>query len=148
MRLAVHRAFEVPVGVRTAWANLERLSEWPVWAPHIRSVEQEPPGPLTAETVGLIRLTNGISSRFRMTEFDPPRSWTWEGKFLWMPVRYAHAFDDLGPKRTRIRFDVHLGGFGKSTLGRLFACIYARNLDKAIPNLVARMAASERSDAG
>ena len=144
MRLAVHRAFEVPVGVRAAWADLERLSEWPTWAHHIRSVEQEPPGPLTPQTTGLIRLTNGLSSRFRMTELDPPRSWTWEGKFLWMRVRYGHAFDELAPERTRILFDVHLGGFGKSTLGRLFAGIYARNLDRAIPNLVARMARAER----
>jgi hypothetical protein len=142
MRLALHRAFEVPVGVEAAWAHLARVTEWPTWAKHIRSVEQEPPGPLTAKTVGVIRLTNGIRSRFAMTELDPPRVWTWVGGFLWLEVRYVHAFDALGPQRTRIRFDVFLGGFGTSTLGRLFACIYGRNLDRAIPNLVAQMAGS------
>jgi hypothetical protein len=144
MQLAVHRSFEVPVAVEKAWAHLERLAEWPSWAKHIRSVEQEPPGALAPETVGVIRLSNGIRSRFRMTELDYPRVWTWEGTFLWMKVRYVHAFDALGADRTRIRFDVHLGGFGKSTLGRLFACIYARNLDKALPNLVAELGGSPR----
>jgi hypothetical protein len=145
MRLAVHRSFEVPVGVEQAWAHLARLSAWPSWAQHIRSVEQEPPGALTPSTVGVIRLSNGIRSRFQMTELDPPRSWTWEGGFLWLKVRYVHAFDALGPERTRIRFDVHLGGLGHATLGRLFACIYARNLDKAIPNLVAELAAAPKA---
>jgi hypothetical protein len=61
---------------------------------------------------------------------------------LWLKVRYVHAFDLLAPGRTHIRFDVYLGGLGHATLGRLFACIYARNLDKAIPNLAAELAGS------
>jgi hypothetical protein len=74
MRLAAHRSFEVPVGVETAWAHLERLTAWPLWAKPIKSVEQEPPGPLTSGTVGVIRLSNGIRSRFQM------RSWTRRGR--------------------------------------------------------------------
>jgi hypothetical protein len=139
VRLAVQRSFEVPAPVERAWAHLELLENWPTWAAHIRSVEQEPKGPLTPDTVGVIRLTNGIRSRFRMTHFDPPRSWTWEGRFLWLRIRYAHVFEALGPARTRIRFDVFAGGLGSGTLGRLFAWVYAKNLDRAIPRLVAEI---------
>lgn len=139
MRLALTRTFEVPVPVERAWAHLERIEQWPTWAKHIRSVEQQPKGPLTPDTVGVIRLTNGFRARFRMTQFAPPRSWTWAGRFLWMRIRYDHVFEALGPTRTRIRFDVFAGGLGSGTLGRLFAWVYAKSLDRAIPLLVAEL---------
>lgn len=130
-----------PQGGARVWAHLARLAEWPSWARHIRSVEASPPGPLTPATVGVIRLTNGIRSRFAMTKLDPPRSWTWDGRFLWMPIRYDHVFEELGPGRTRVTFDVFAGGLGNGTLGRLFAWIYGKNLDRAIPLLAAEIAA-------
>jgi hypothetical protein len=139
VRLAVHREFEVPVSSSRAWDHLARIESWPSWAKHIREVEVDPPGPLTSHTSGIIRLTNGITSRFVMTDLGPPRHWTWEGKFLWMRIRYDHGFEALALDRTRIRFQVFVGGLGQATLGRLFARIYAKNLDRAIPNLVAEL---------
>jgi hypothetical protein len=84
-------------------------------------------------------LANGIKSAFRMTEFNPPRNWTWVGPFLWLTVTYDHRFESLDAEHTKLIWVVEAEGFGVSLLGRLFAKIYRRNLEKAIPLLIAEM---------
>ena len=138
MTTRLTRSFEVALDRARAWDHLARVEEWPSWARHIRSVTLEPPGKLTAETAGTIRLRGGIRSTFRMHRLDPPRGWMWVGGFLWLTVRYDHVFEEL-EDCTRIHFVVDVEGFGAGSLGRLFAAIYARNLDRAIENLVAEL---------
>ena len=70
-----------------------------------------------------------------MTEYRPPLGWTWQGSFLWLLVDYEHRFEAVAADRTRMVWSVACEGFGASILGRLFALIYNRNLDKAIPRL-------------
>jgi len=137
------RAFEVDVPAARAWAHLARVERWPSWAGHIRSVTLEPPGELSPRTTGVIRLAGGMRSTFRMTRLDPPRSWLWTGRFLWLTVHYDHRFEPLTPERTRVQFVVEVTGVGAGTLGRLFRAIYARNLDRAIPALIAELEALE-----
>jgi len=99
----------------------------------------EPPGALGPTSAGLVRLTNGVRSRFAMKEFREGERWLWSGRFLWLQVDYDHVLDAVAPDRTRVTFDVGVGGLGTSTLGRLFARIYGGNLDRAIPHLVAEI---------
>jgi hypothetical protein len=134
MRL-LERRFRVKVSVEKAWAHLEQVEKWPSWARHIRRVELRPAGVLTRESAGTIRLTNGIRSVFRMEDLNPPRSWKWAGPFLWMTVHYDHQFVSVSPEESEIRFVLEAEGFGAGVLGRVFAMIYARNLDRAIPLL-------------
>ena len=135
------RTFEVDLDRTRAWDHLARVEEWPSWARHIRSVTLDPPGELTPATAGTIRLRGGIRSTFRMVRLDPPDGWLWVGGFLWLTVRYDHVFEELDGCRTRIRFVVEVEGVGAGSLGRLFAAIYARNLDRAIPNLIRELEA-------
>lgn len=139
METLLVRELDVAASPANAWDHLARIEAWPSWARHIRSIEVAPAGPLSLETTGVIRLANGIRSTFRMTAIDPGRSWVWEGDFLWLRVRYDHVFEPREGGGTRIRFAVAAEGFGESTFGRLFARIYAANLDRAIPNLVAEL---------
>jgi hypothetical protein len=90
----------------------------------------------------VIHLTNGMKPAFRMTEFNPPRNWKWVGPFLWATVIYDHEFEALDAEHTRLVFVVQAKGFAAGILGRLFARIYRRNLDKAIPLLIAEMNAT------
>ena len=140
METVLDRTVEVECPLETAWEHLARVAQWPSWARHIRSVTVDPPGELTERTRGVIRLTNGVRSTFWMTELVPGDHWVWEGKFLWLLVRYDHRFEAAGEGRTRLTFDVALQGFGRGSIGRLFTAIYARNLDRAIPLLVREMA--------
>jgi hypothetical protein len=99
-------------------------------------IELRPSGRLVIESQGTLQLTNGIRSTFRMEELIPGRNWKWAGRFLWMTVHYDHQFKKTGPEESEIRFVVDGEGFGAGVFGRVFAAIYARNLDRAIPSLV------------
>jgi hypothetical protein len=138
MRL-LERRFKVKVPLEKAWAHLEQVERWPSWARHIRRIELRPPGALQAGSEGTIQLSNGIRSTFRMTELSPEVRWKWSGPFLWITVHYDHLFARTAPAETEIGFVLDGEGFGVGIFGRVFAAIYALNLDRAIPNLVAEM---------
>ena len=65
-----------------------------------------------------------------------------EGRFLWLELGYDHTIEPTDDG-TRITFAVDGDGVGIASLGRLFAHIYARNLDRAIPRLQAQLAMPE-----
>jgi hypothetical protein len=132
----LERRFVVKTSLERAWARLEKVEQWPTWARHIRRIELRPPGSLTLESEGTIQLNNGIRSTFRIEELTPGRNWKWAGPFLWMTVHYDHQFNRTGPEELEVRFVLDGEGFGAGVFGRLFAAIYARNLDRAIPRLV------------
>jgi hypothetical protein len=132
----LERRFVVKTSLERAWARLEKVEQWPTWARHIRRIELRPPGPLTLESEGTIQLNNGIRSTFRIEELTPGRNWKWAGPFLWMTVHYDHRFNRTGSEGLEVRFVLDGEGFGAGVFGRVFAAIYARNLDRAIPRLV------------
>src|SRR5262249_173267 len=102
-------------------------------------------GELGPQSTGVIHLTNGLKPVFRVTEFNPPRSWKWVGAFLWLTVHYDHLFEELDAGHTSLTWIVDAPRFGPRVLGRLFARIYRANLEKAIPRLIAEMNASSVS---
>ena len=132
----IERRFPVQAPVERAWRHLEQAERWPTWAGHIRRIDLDAPGPLRPDTSGAIVLTNGIRSTFRMEELNPGANWKWAGPFLWLTVHYDHRFTARGPAETEIAFILDAEGFGVGVFGRLFAAIYARSLDRAIPHLV------------
>ncbi len=132
----LERRFTVKVPLEKAWAHLERIEQWPNWARHIRRIDLRPSGPFGIHSEGAIQLTNGIRSTFRMEELNVGSNWKWVGPFLWITVHYDHRFKRTGPEESEISFVLDGEGFGAGVFGRLFAAIYARNLDRAIPNLI------------
>src|SRR5262249_62215462 len=94
---AVEREFLVKASPTRAWEHLALVERWPTWARHIRRVVVSPPGPLGPESSGQIRLRNGVRSTFRMAAFDPPVSWMWVGRFLWLHLSYDHPFPPPPP---------------------------------------------------
>ena len=139
MLTLLRREFTVSLPIEKAWKHLARVTQWPSWAKHIKQVHVEPPGDLGPTSMGVIHLRNGIKSVFTMTEFNPYRNWKWVGGFLWLTVHYDHRFVELNPTQTRLNWVVEAKGFGVSVFGRLFAKIYNKNLDQAIPLLVEEM---------
>ena len=136
MRSVVDREFSTPAPCEAVWKHLANVANWPSWARHIKSVDVVPPGALQADTVGTFRLKGAPSARFEMRVFEPPRRWSWFGKFLWLGVDYDHLFESREDGGTDIRFLVAVRGFGNGTLGRLFGRVYGGKLDKAIPHLL------------
>lgn len=141
MTTLLHREFTVDLPLEKAWQHLARVEQWPSWARHIKQIALQPAGELGLGSTGIIHLSNGIKSAFTMTEFNPYRNWKWIGGFLWLTVGYDHRFEELNPRQTKFTWIVEGAGFGVSVLGRLFAKIYNKNLDKAIPELIEEMSA-------
>ena len=143
-RTLLRRTLEVPLAPEAAWERLSRVEEWPSWARHIRSARLEPPGALGPSSRGVFLLKPCLPTRFVMTAWDPPRGWKWRGRFLWLEVGYDHRFEPLPGGGTRIVLEVDGSGFALGSLGRLFARVYARNLDRALPLLAREMEGPSR----
>jgi len=143
----IRREFTVDVPLAAAWQHLASVERWPSWAKHIRRAELVPHGQLTSQSSGAFHLGNGIRSTFRMAEYNPHHNWKWVGHFLWLSVSYDHRFYELAAERTKLVWVVEIKGVGESSFGRAFAAIYRRNLDKAIPNLIAEMNSQHRCSA-
>lgn len=135
----IRREFVVECPLERAFGHLAQIERWPSWAKHITRVELKPPGSLTSKSRGTFRLAGGVTSTFRMVEFDPPRRWRWVGPLLWLRIDYDHLFETIDGGRTRLTWIVGADGFAAGLVGRLFAAIYRRNLDRAVPRLVAEM---------
>ena len=146
MRILVSRDFRVNVPLERAWSHLAQIERWPTWARHIRRVELRPGGPLTPCSEGTFFLRNGVRSTFAMTAFNPPGSWKWRGPFLWLTIDYDHRFEKVADGQTRLTWTVAAEGMGVGLFGWLFGMIYGRNLDEAIPRLVAEMEATPAAD--
>ena len=140
----LERRFRVKAPLERAWTHLENVEQWPTWARHIRRIDVMPSGRLTSNSAGALVLTNGLRSTFRMEELIAGANWKWAGRFLWITVHYDHQFRKAGPGETEIGFVLDGEGVGAGVFGRLFAAIYARNLDRAIPNLIREI--ERRSD--
>ena len=147
MKRLIDESFEVAVPLSLAWNHLAKVENWPTWAKHIKSVVRTPPGPLSIDTRATIRLTNGMTSTFKMIEFAPPRHWKWHGSLLGAHIYYDHVLSDVAPGETRVRFTVDASGWQVAILGGIFANIYRRKLRSAIPRLVAEIEARAKSNA-
>jgi uncharacterized membrane protein len=135
----IDEGFEVAVPTSLAWNHLEQVENWPTWAKHIKSVVRTPAGPLSIETQAMVRLTNGMTSTFKMIEFAPPRHWKWRGSLLGAQIDYDHVFSEVAPGQTEVRFTIDGSGWQVAILGGIFASIYRRNLRRAIPLLIAEI---------
>jgi hypothetical protein len=140
----LERTFAVEAAAERAWAELVAAEQWPRWAQHLGSVQVAPPGPVGPGSSATLKLKNRTKARVRVTEFEDGRRFRWEGSFLWMRLGYDHlvTIDDTG--QVSITFTVEGAGVGVNTIGPLFASIYARNLDRAIPRLQAILRSSDR----
>lgn len=141
MKRLLERRFRARVRLPDAWAHLAEVERWPSWARHIRRVELHPPGTLGPSSEGTIHLAGGLRSTFRVEDFEHGSSWKWAGPFAWLTVHYDHRFTALGPGETEIQFVIDGEGAGVDLVGPLFASLYARNLDRAIPRLIAELEA-------
>ena len=135
----IRREFRVAAPVRKAWDHLSHVSRWPSWAQHIRAIEVEPAGAIQLGSRGRIRLKNGVKSEFTVVEVNELSNWKWVGRFLWLMVHYDHRFEPSGGGHTRLVWIISAEGAGVKTLGRIFAVVYRRSMERAIPFLVAEM---------
>ena len=143
MKRLLERTFPVEATSERTWTELVAAEQWPRWARHLRRVDVTPPGPVGPGSGATLKLTNRTRATVRVTEFQDGRRFRWEGSFLWLGLGYDHLVTTDETGRVHITFTVDAAGVGVSTLGGLFASLYARNLDRAIPRLQALLRAPD-----
>ena len=147
MRTMLRRRFTVDAAPATAWQHIADAEQWPSWAQHLRTVELTPPGLVGPDTTAVLTLKNRTRATAAVTDFVDGHRFRWDGRFLWLRLGYDHRVEPGETHGAEITFTVLGDGIGINTLGRLFAHIYARNLDRAIPRLQQELESSHSEDA-
>ena len=131
----VKRVFEVDAPLEEAWQRLAEVERWPEWAPHITSVTVSPPGELGPTSSGALQIKRLGRNTFRMSVWEPLVRWEWVGGLPGVRIYYDHRFESSGPAATRLEWLVELRGPLAPLIRPVFARMYGRNLDRAIPRL-------------
>ena len=131
----IRRSFEVESPLEQAWHRLADVERWPEWAPHISLVELSPPGELGPTSRGALHIKLLGRNTFRMSAWQPPSRWEWVGGLPGLRIYYDHRFESAGPASTRLEWVVTLRGPISPLIRRVFARVYGRKLDLAIPRL-------------
>ncbi len=133
---AVRRTFEVALPLAETWGRLAQVERWPEWAPHIRSLTVEPPGPLGPSSSGTLVVKTFGRNTFTVTAWEPGRRWNWTSRLPGVRVDYDHRFESF-EGGTRCDWIVTLAGPLAFLVRPVFAAIYGRNVDRAIPGFQA-----------
>lgn len=131
----VKRVFEVDAPLEEAWHRLAEVERWPEWAPHITSVTVSPPGELGPTSSGAFQIKRLGRTTFRMSVWEPPVHWEWVGGLPGVRIYYDHRFESSAPAATRLEWLVELHGPLAPLIRPVFARVYGRNVDQAIPRL-------------
>jgi len=141
----LRRDFTVDLPLDAAWRAFADVATWPTWARHLRRVSVTPPGPIGATSTGRLSFRPIGRSAFRVSACDEPNHWEWVGKVAWLTIRYDHRFAANGDA-TLMTWTVAEEGSRRSTLGRLFASVYGRLVDRAIPRLQVHLASPKQGE--
>lgn len=144
MKQVVREQIEVDRPPTVIWDHLAKLEQWPSWAGHIKKMDPTPPGELTSETEVVLHMKMGARTRMRVTEYDPPRRWMWEGKGFGTTIRFEHALEPVGEGRTRVWFLAWMGGPLSGPGGWTFGRMMRRYLSAALPALKAEIESASR----
>ena len=132
---AVERSFAVDLPITAAWTRLAEVERWPEWAPHIKSVTVSPCGPLGPTSTGELRIRRLGRNAFVMSAWHPHEHWQWTGRMPGFRIEYDHRFEASAENATIMTWVVTLAGPLARWIRPVFARIYSRNLDAAIPRL-------------
>lgn len=134
-QIAVQRSFDVAVPPGEAWTRFAMVERWPEWAPHISAVVVSPSGSLGPSSKGVLHIRRLGRNSFRMTAWEPPQRWQWTGGLPGVRIEYDHLFAPSLDNTTTMTFLVTLHGPLAWLARPVFARVYGRNLDRAIPRL-------------
>ncbi|MGD8331797.1 MAG: SRPBCC family protein [Acidobacteriota bacterium] len=135
------RAFRISVRIdapaERVWQVMSDVERWHEWTPSVTSIRRLDDGPLALGSVALIRQPRFPPAKWKVTELEPARGFTWVSAAPGVRVvaRHSIAADGAGSVAT-LALDYHgmLGG----VLGRLTRNITERYLAYEARGLKAR----------
>ena len=131
----VRRVFEVEAPLEEAWQRLAEVERWPEWAPHITSVTVSPPGELGPTSSGCPAHQAAGAQHLPHVGLGAARALGVGRRAGWGPHLLRPSVRVGGSAATRLEWLVELHGPLAPLIRPVFARVYGRNLDQAIPRL-------------
>jgi len=97
---AVHRSIQADAAL--VWDILTDTRRWPEWGPSVMAVDHEG-AHIHASSAGRVQIPLGIWLPFRVTRFQPGRSWSW--RVSGIPAT-GHRVEPGNPGECDLSFEV------------------------------------------
>ncbi len=129
----VTAAVDAPAG--TVWTLLTDLERWPELTPSILEVRRTDAGPLRVGSEAMVRQPRLPAARWRVTEVDPGRSFTWETRSPGFTTAGGHQVTSDG-QRTVITLTLSQRGPLAWLAGALTARLSRRYMEMELNGFV------------
>ncbi|MEH0819683.1 MULTISPECIES: SRPBCC family protein [unclassified Micromonospora] len=136
MRFAT--ATEIRADLDRVWAVQTDVERWPEWTASVRAARRLEPGPLALGSTAGLEQPRLRPARWRVTEIDPPRSFTWESDGPGVHTRAEHRLVPLSDGRVRAELVVVQTGPLAPLIGLLGGRLIRRYLRLEADGLRAR----------
>ncbi|MGQ9573188.1 MAG: SRPBCC family protein [Dehalococcoidia bacterium] len=134
----IERSIVINVPPERVWEAFVNLGDWPVWNPHMRKVRLLTEVPLAMGSRARIVLKTGFSSTWKVTEFTPGRSFTWDANLLGSHLSFAHLAEPANDA-TRVVFRIEASGPTAAVASLVLRFSYSRFLDHSLRRLKERL---------
>ena len=98
----MHSTIEIETPPDRVWATMRDVERWSEWTPTIISIQPLDPGPLAVGTRVIIRQPKLLPARWRVTELQEGRSFTWitRGPGILVTARHSIEHAAIGSRVT------------------------------------------------
>ncbi|WP_167772789.1 SRPBCC family protein [Ramlibacter humi] len=121
-------SIDISAPAPAVWSIMERLEQWPDWAPTFRSVQRvrSPAGVGAAYRVEQPRLPPSIMT---VTRWEPGRGFTWASRSAMLGARGEHDIEPMGANACRVHLALRFEGLFAPVAGRLMRRMVAAYVD-------------------
>ncbi len=104
------RTIEIDAKPDRVWEIMSDVEKWPEWTPSVISVERTN-GAMGPGASAVVHPRGTPKSTWRVTEWRPGRSFTWETKVRGARTIGGHVVEPIGEDRSRVTLSIEVQGF-------------------------------------
>lgn len=126
----ISSSISVKASADSAWAKLvdwQRMHTWDIFMDWVKF-----DGPLAMGSVGDLKMAGGPVVKLKVTEFDPPHSYTDEFTMLGSTFVFSHEVTETAEGDALVRITVEANG----ALAKLLAPLMRSDMEKKMPILM------------
>ena len=136
-----HTNIDIQAPPDRVWAALRDIEHWPEWTPTVTSVRPLEAGPLAVGTRAIVRQPKLLPARWRVTEIEEGRRFTWVTGGPGMRVTARHSIEGAA-NGSRVTLSIDFAGVLGPIVARLTRGLNTRYLDLEARGLKRRAEAS------
>jgi carbon monoxide dehydrogenase subunit G len=135
------RTVTISAPPEAVWKVMTDIARWPEWTESVRRAEPLSAAPLGFGSEAKLWVKGGPASTWRVTEFTPNKSFTWESKSRGVHSVASHTLE-AQEGSTRVTLAVNISGILASLLSPMIRSVSKRNLEMEAEGLKRRVEAA------